>query len=156
MYAKVMLASALLLVAAASVAFGEPKDRKGSAGDVYRFVGFATTIPRLGIEGFVALHVSCQEDFGLLARMCTTEEFWLSPNADYPDELAWIHMVGTRSGSLSDFTRGINFNENGSCAGWSNAGDGPAVAPGGQSAGQMSSVPCGVVARPVTCCAPAQ
>lgn len=114
---KIMLCAALAITVA-TAASGAPKDRGGSAGDVYRFVGYATTTPRQGGEGFVAMHTSCQEDFGPLARMCTTEEFWLSPNAGYPDSSAWIHPVGTRSGSFLDFTTGESIM--GSCTGWIN------------------------------------
>ena len=100
--------------------------------------------------------MSCQEDFGPLARMCTTEELWRSPNADSSDDAAWVHPAGNHSGSLRDFTGGIGVNE-GSCGGWAGVSEpGTAVAPFGQGQGQFSALPCGVIARPVTCCAPLQ
>lgn len=146
---KIMLCAALAITVA-TTASAAPKG--GSAGDVYRFVGYATTTPRLGTEGFVALHTSCQEDFGPLARMSTTEELWLSPNAAYPGEAAWIHMVGNRTGGglgTRDFSGAII---GGTCMGWTGTNDpGPAIGP----TGEMSALPCDV-ARPVTCAAPAK
>ena len=43
----------------------------------------------------IAMHALCQLDFGLDARMCTDEEFWLSPNAEAPMNDAWIHNTLT-------------------------------------------------------------
>ena len=140
---KIMLFAALAITVATAVS-GAPKDR-GSAGDVYRFVGYATTTPRTGDEGFVAMHTSCQEDFGPLARMCTTEELFLSPNAAYPDNPAWIHSVG---GSQDFISGGTPQN----CNGWtSNSGGGLGIRAGGVATGFACSND-----RPVTCCAPAK
>ena len=87
MYAKVMFASALLLVAAVSVVFSAPKERPAAVSDVFRFVGYTDDATNAepdtidGGQGLLAMHALCQDDFTLDARMCTSKEFWLSPNA---------------------------------------------------------------------------
>ena len=147
---KIMLCAALAITVA-TAGSAAPKDRGGSAGDVYRFVGYATTTPRTGLDGFVAMHTSCKEDFGPLARMSTTEEFWLSPDAAYPDEgEAWIHTVGNRNAPGRDFTGAVPSTL--SCGGWVNGGgDGMIIGAGGV----ITTVPCDG-ARQVTCAAPAK
>jgi len=150
---KIMLCAALAITVA-STASGAPK-QSGSAGDVYRFVGYATTTPRLGDEGFIAMHQSCQEDFGPLARMSTIEEFWLSPDAAYPDVgAAWVHPVGNRSGTGVDFTGSVGIDGNSHCTGWSSGNAGRSGTTIGEG-GVITARPCDI-ARPVTCAAPAK
>jgi len=144
---KIMFCAALAITVA-TAASAAPKG--GSAGGVYRFVGYATTTLRTGDEGFVAMHTSCQEDFGPLARMCTTEELFLSPNAASPDEgEAWVHSIGNASGGQADFIGGPSV---GTCKGWSDASAGGVVIGAG---GVIMTLPCGNT-RQVTCCAPAK
>lgn len=151
---KIMLCAALAITVA-TAASGAPKGGGGSAGDVYRFVGYATTTPRTGGEGFVAMHTSCQEDFVPLARMSTTEEFWLSPDAAYPDAgAAWVHPVGARNGTGVDFTGSIGMDSSGHCEGWSSGSASRAGATIGAGGG-ITRLTCDV-ARQVTCAAPAK
>jgi hypothetical protein len=54
-------------------------------------------------DSIVGMHRACQKDFGALARMCTSKEFWTSPSVEIPPIAAWIQpsVVGT-------FTREVN------------------------------------------------
>ena len=156
MYAKVMLASALLLAVAASAVFSAPKEKPAAVSDVFRFVGFTDDTADAGLDvidggqGMLAMHALCQDEFSLDARMCTSKEFWLSPNAEAPSFAdAWLHS--DRQGSSNDFT-GIVINFN--CLGWSASGfsTGYGVTTAGKPAIGLSCA----IDRPVTCCAPAQ
>jgi hypothetical protein len=127
----------------------------------FRFIGFtndatnalADTID--GGQGMLAMHALCQDDFGPDARLCTSEEFWLSPNAEAPTVNSWLHSVGP--GGTSDFMASSITRK--SCQGWatsSDQGTGMVVKPDGKP--EFSSLlhaGCDV-ARPVTCCAPLQ
>jgi len=116
-----------------------PAQAQARRSNDYRFVGFSTgTID--GIQGMIAMHAKCQEDFGASARMCTGEEFWLSPSATAPAAIAWVHSVdfiGLSQGSSS-------------CNGWTSTGDNGQVV---TTSGKPSALACNV-ARPVTCCVP--
>ncbi len=81
---------------------GEPPFPPGAGVD--QFVGFTDDVPTAtdtinGGQGMLAMHALCHDDFGPDARMCTSKEFWLSPNAEAPGASAWMHAVG--SGSFS-------------------------------------------------------
>ena len=130
-----------------------------AASNEFRFTGFTDetfngepdTID--GGQGMIAMHALCQDDFGLDARMCTGEEFWLSPNAEAPSADAWLHNKPFQSTAFSptDFTGFAHPNEN--CRGWT-------ITAGGVAAivttdGKPAIVSCDI-ARPVTCCAPIQ
>lgn len=57
----------------------------------YQFVGYS--VAKVGpSSGIVLMHRICQESYGLAARMCTTKEFWTSPQMHFPAEkgAAWI------------------------------------------------------------------
>ncbi len=120
----------------------------------FRFVGFtddatnalADTID--GGQGMLAMHALCQDDFGENARMCTSEEFWLSRNAEAPStDAAWVHVPFGQS--LSDFS-GVPTNDN--CFGWSRTPAwGSTIRPNGQLGVAEVDIQC-VTARPVTCC----
>ncbi len=87
---------------------GDPGDPAPSTSNEFRFVGFtAGTIA--GDQGMIAMHALCQDqdDFGPDSRMCTSEEFWLSPNAKAPTADAWLHNVNP---AIFDFS-GYNQNQ---------------------------------------------
>jgi hypothetical protein len=127
----------------------------------YGFAGYSSDT--IGSdEGMLAMHAECQADYGATARMCTSREFWLSPNAVAPADNAWLHpeiIAIDRASTINrsweyamDFT-GQRANEhNLSCRGWTlnNAGQkGFVVTP----SGKPGSAFCGQSLR-VTCCAP--
>lgn len=62
----------------------------------YRFVGYSLGKTTGDAGGPVGMHAHCQArfNFGKSARMCTTREWWRSPNAAYPPAdrggTAWI------------------------------------------------------------------
>jgi len=102
----------------------------------------------------IAMHALCQDDFGPDVRMCTSEEFWLSPNAEAPAADAWLHP--TLVPGLGDFSAGgggeAQFM---SCNGWRSAFDssrGLVVTTAGKPDILLG---CDML-RPVTCCAPIQ
>ena len=115
-----------------------------------RFVGFSNQM-LMGDAGIVAFHRACQAAFGLEARMCTTVEYFSSPNAaGATPTLAWIHPVVANDGG--DF-----LTENGvrKCIAWSELlfpntltlTEGTVI----NEKGQVGEVRCDV-ARPITCC----
>ncbi len=67
-----------------------------STSNEFRFTGFTDPGTIDGAQGMIDMHALCQDDFGLNSRMCTSEEFWLSPNAEEPTADAWLHptLVG--------------------------------------------------------------
>ena len=111
------------------------------------FVGYSTS-DVLGDVRIHGMHNTCQADFGRRSRMCTSQEYFLSPGATIPGFLgAWVHPV-TGGGNI-DFSRRQNP---------------PACVNGGaweRSAGELGMIisnsgamdvdSCGI-ARPVTCC----
>lgn len=116
---------------------------------VYQFVGYSDGTTDGG-QGFIHMHRLCQADFGDTARMCTTEEFFNSPNAadpvegNAPTEGAWIHPIPV-SVSIWDEQHRL------ACVGWSNTSfsTGSAVL----SEGRISeSIQCNSDLT-VTCCA---
>ena len=138
-----MVGLVLLSVAVASTALAKPP-----AGDppppshIYRFAGFSTGTENGG-AGIPAMHATCQVDFGDSARMCTLEEYFLSPNAELTDQNAWVQE------NAADFWwRGNN------CSSWSRHDlTGSTIGQGIQKMPIMSS--CGSP-RPITCCTPLQ
>ena len=116
-------------------------DGAGAPGaGVFQFVGFTDDVPTAadtisGGQGMLAMHALCQDDFGENARMCTSEEFWLSPNA----------AAAANSWLLKH------------CTSWATASStiwGLVVKPDGKPSKGMGE-DCDI-ARPVTCCAPIQ
>jgi len=123
-----------------------------STSNEFRFVGFTDEVDNGlpdtidGGQGMLDMHALCQDDFGLDSKMCTSEEFWQSPNASAPAPTAkaWLHdkpAIGFIGTSV-----GIN------CNGWTNtSGGGPVVTSDGKPEGSNCSD-----LHPVTCCAPIQ
>ncbi len=130
-----------------------------STSNEFRFVGFTDeafnglddTIN--GGQGMIAMHAFCQDDFGPDARMCTSKEFWLSPNAEAPSADAWLHTkpFQTTAFSPTDFTGFANPIEN--CRGWTITAAGAAAIV--TTDGKPAIEGCNL-ARPVTCCEPIQ
>ena len=127
----------------------------------FRFIGFTHTHDAFhtiaGDQGMILMHALCQDDFGLDSRMCTSEEFWLSPNAEAPAAPAagaadaWLHIQ-----SLTVDFAGLAQNPpaDGSinCRGWTNLDTVTVVV---TTDGKPNLATCNVT-RPVTCCAPIQ
>ena len=138
-----MVGLALLSVVVASTALAKPP-----AGDppptshIYRFAGFSTGTENGG-AGIPAMHATCQVDFGDSARMCTLEEYFLSPNAEQTDPPAWVQPGDSFSFNVNDNT----------CAFWGGS------APNGMTIGQggtgVNLAQCTSALR-VTCCTPLQ
>ncbi len=166
------LVSVILL--SSSIAAAEPlSDALAAALDEapYRFVGFSDPTNLLvGGPGLPALYDACQDSvtgFGPEARMCSTREFILSTNVDFPTAThAWIRptIVGSGGGLMLDISghsentvpNSIDF----TCRGWTKifAGSGLVVrgmGVGTQSPGGISLSGCEQLGQ-VTCCAPLQ
>ncbi len=87
---RVMVGLALLSVVVASTALAKPpSEDPPPPSHIYRFAGFSTGVENGG-AGIPAMHATCQVDFGDSARMCTLEEYFLSPNAEQTDPNAWV------------------------------------------------------------------
>ncbi len=129
-----------------------------STSNEFRFIGFTHTHDAFhtiaGDQGMILMHALCQDDFGLDARMCTGEEFWLSPNAEAPSADAWLHNKPFQSTAFSptDFTGFAHPNEN--CRGWTITAAG--IAGVVTTDGKPGQIGCSAIVRPVTCCAPIQ
>ncbi len=54
-----------------------------------QFVGYSSTSVS-GDAGLQEIYETCQDDFGLGARMCSGIEFYYSPNATAPAAEAWV------------------------------------------------------------------
>ncbi len=118
---------------------GEPPFPPGAG--VYQFVGFTDDVPTAtdtinGGQGMLAMHALCQDDFGPDARMCTSEEFWLSPNAAAAAD-SWLLKHCTSEATASSTIWGL------------------VVTPDGKPATAPAISGCETV-RPVTCCTPLQ
>jgi len=88
-----------------------PAGPQGPSG-LFKFVGFSTGTINGG-QGMLQMHALCQVDYGSTARMSTSKEFWLSPNATAPTTApAWLHP--------SDPTNHDFSSPNASCTGWTN------------------------------------
>ena len=143
-----------------------PKSPSADADAPYRFVGYSSDAPAdlvFGSVGLPTFYARCQDPvtgFGPDARMCTTEEFFRSPNIEVPTPVinAWIHpvFVGAAGSPLTalEFSGRTTTGHDFSCAGWT-AGAGGSNGLTVQDNGGFSTQTCGV-ARQVTCCAPAQ
>ena len=150
MFRMIICAIAMAVIATATSA--EPKnDRGGSTSTVYRFAGYTDGTIN-GAGGILARNALCQDDFGDLALMCTSKEFFRSPNAEaHPDDLihTWLHPdLASRD---SDFS-GVRTNGSSiSCSAWAvTGGIGLSI-----NQGKARTAGCGTP-RPVTCCAPLQ
>ncbi len=143
-----ILACAAFLAVATTGALAAPPAK----GSVSVFVGFTddatNALPDTidGLQGMLAMHALCQDDFGPNARMCTSEEFWLSPNAEAPLADAWFHSASQYLNI--DFTGFGNANAN--CGGWIGPFNGLGYVV--TTDGKVGRPQCGTL-RPVTCCA---
>jgi len=101
----------------------------------------------------IDMHALCQDDFGPDTRMCTSEEFWLSPNAEAPAADAWLHF--TYLGTNTDFSGLEGAASTLTCGGWKSPSAnqrGLVVTTAGKA-----DLPMGCdMLRPVTCCEPIQ
>ncbi len=136
-----------------------------SADAPYRFVGYSSSAPADLVDGGAGLptfYARCQDPvtgFGPDARMCTTEEFFRSPNIEVPTPVinAWIRPIFVGYASANGLTALDVSGRVGNplsltCSAWTDdAGVGLVVADNGG----FRTLTCGV-ARQVTCCAPAQ
>ncbi len=145
----------------------QPDGLSVNVSTVYQFAGYA---PRVSIEsgGIVGMHGFCQAEFGDLSRMCTSKEFWTSPEAVGPLPLllsAWIQpsivgiwQNGTEAFAM-DFTGArLRLDSLGlpTCHQWTTSAeevDGTVIAEFGGSV-VLSSGNC-AEPRLVTCCTPA-
>ena len=59
----------------------------------YQLAGYSTGTTNGNAGGVGGMHALCQSDFGEHARMCTTKEWWTSPNAGPPPQNArtWVN-----------------------------------------------------------------
>ncbi len=121
---------------------------KSGSSNEFEFAGFTGQLV-LGDVGVLGMHAACQNDFGPDARMCTSREYFRSPNAEdvigqNPSAIrreAWIHPT---FGSNNDFS-GINA---ATCISWKvTTSSGLTVG----DDGIFSNLPCDID-RPVTCC----
>ena len=149
MLAKPFFLSAVLLAVVATSALAAPPTKTG---EVYRFADFSSAMV-LGGVGFPSMHAACQLDFGPDARMCTSKEFWLSPNATESLTRAWLHPRIVGGGNeFAEFAtaRGAN-----NCLGWSDSTFDRRGFTVGEN-GHFFTVDRCITPRPVTCCVPAQ
>ncbi len=127
----------LLSLSASAVAQG-----KSTPSNEFRFIGFTgdatNALPDTidSGQGMLAMHALCRDDFGENARMCTSEEFWLSPNATAAAN-SWLLKHCTSWATASSTIWGL------------------VVKPEGKPSKGMGEAHCDI-ARPVTCCAPIQ
>jgi len=85
---------ALSAVSAAAVLAKPPEGSASPKSGVFEFVGYSST-PVVGDVGLQEIYETCQDDFGLGARMCTWPEFYLSPNAEalpVAGDEAWVEL----------------------------------------------------------------
>jgi len=154
---KSMILALFGLAAMVGSSFAAPKTPIPST--IYRFAGFSNPVlPVLGGIGFIGMHATCQFDFGPDARMCTSAEFWLSPNAAAAIPDAWLHPVDGGAGpgrvGTAAFVGRIDVGSGESCRAWSSSlfdDRGFTVGVDGHFAGVRCNVP-----SPVTCCLPVQ
>ena len=76
----------------------------------YQLAGYSTGTTNGSAGGVGGMHALCQSDFGEQARMCTTKEWWTSPNAGPPPQGArtWVSPspVGTHAIPDADYMSG--------------------------------------------------
>jgi hypothetical protein len=126
----------------------------------YQFVGFSSGTTD-GAQGMLSMHALCQADFGETARICTSREFWLSPNAKAPTSSegdAWIHPEPHDSGGgggTTDFSGYVidGYSKSPACNGWNDNTSSVVGLIVRDTDGIPSHADCINVFR-VTCCAP--
>jgi hypothetical protein len=76
----------------------------------YQLAGYSTGSTSGNAGGVGGMHALCQADFGEHARMCTTKEWWTSPNAGPPplNARTWISPspVGTFAIPYANYMNG--------------------------------------------------
>ena len=144
-----------------------PKSTPVDMGTIYRYVGNDTQFSHSGNVGLIGLNTSCQFDYGNEARMCTTKEFFQTPNPRMTSDTAWIMpsvgqpMLDPATGDLfyMDYSgRQLKPNSGGysvACEGWAEwQGEvGTIVLVGALNIVRVETSPCGN-AHPAACCAP--
>jgi hypothetical protein len=71
----------------------------------YRFAGYSTGTTLGNAGSVIGMHALCQADYGEHARMCTSKEWWTSPNVSLPPNgPAWIQPVTVAAYSGLDHT----------------------------------------------------
>ena len=143
-----LLPSIVWFVVAASVVASAAPNKPEPADAPNRFVGFSASDDLVtGDVGYPGLYRPCQDLFGPQARMCTIEEFILSPNAaGTGDESTAFLNPWPSTGEAND----ILFR---SCNGFTDSSvSGTGVTDAG---GITQGVGCGTPRR-VTCCIPVQ
>ncbi len=146
---RVLLSAALVAMMMAGPAHARGERFEPPPSGVFEFVGFSVGTVTGGV-GIPAMHATCQADFGADSRMCTSEEYFLSPAASAPGpdpaDWAWVHPGPF--GSSFEFTSISTLR---SCDGWGvvvNTKFGATV----METGIVRNVSCDN-AQLVTCCA---
>ena len=141
---------AMLMIATATSA--APKNQGGPPSTVYRFAGYTDDAKNErddtinGGQGWFAMVVLCQDDFGPNARPCIGEEFWLTLDADLPNASSWLHHTNAGGSCFSDG------GSEQTCERWEKTtATGTVIQPDGKT----SRVSC-VEVHPVICCTPIQ
>jgi len=144
-------------LAALSTVFASAVLAKPPPTNEFRFIGFTddapvNTLPNTidGGQGMIAMHELCQDDFGPNSRMCTGEEFWLSPNAEAPAADAWLHP--TLVSDSSEFSGVSGAPSPLTCGGWTNSSAGNRGLVVTTAGKPLTPQGCDML-RPVTCCA---
>ncbi len=89
---------------------------QGSLEVRYVIAGFTTT-PTLPNIGYLGMSDACQAEFGLSARLATSQQAVDTPNITALSGTAWIQAVRNPSGGNGDFVSGV-LPTTWSCAGW--------------------------------------
>ena len=73
---------------------------------IYRYAGLSEGLTKGNAGGIVRMHLICQQTFSAMARMCTSAEFWQSPNITSllgeEGGQAWIHPTVVTYNSNED------------------------------------------------------
>ena len=177
----VLLAFAILFVLGAIKSHAKDATNV-NVSSVYRFIGFTTATTDGDAGGLIGMNAMCQAEYGPRARMCNTEEFYLSPNMTSPTYLykAWIQPakmnlliippppesdkrfnclwyepvsgIVNDVGNVEQCQMGYIWS---TCCTWTCNAPEPPIYDGPivQSLGRLSFQPCHIE-RTVTCCAP--
>ena len=82
---------ATMMLVACFTSFGVQAAPKSTPmGTTYRYIGNTTQGSYAGGLGLIGMNQLCQFDYGNEARMCTTMEFFQTPNPQLTSDTAWI------------------------------------------------------------------
>ena len=143
----------------ASPALAAPSEKNSTPSTTYRFKGFSDSEVN-GAATVGGLHDACQAKFGDKSRACTTAEYMLSPNLEFPTEHSWLMpaFVGGGGFATDNFPLAIDFSGHGgsvfqmACRSWNSASN-THRGLGINQNGRIDTQDCHI-ARPVTCCMP--